>query len=382
MARDNWHVRWETVDRDGISDSDTIISGSKNKMVAYYNNAKKRWVKYIGKEKYEEACIRLVKDNTYYGGWDEMLCYQIYSEGNKLLEEEKTYAWHELIRQAEEKKWKDNWKKEVQAKSPLTKQQIIDKTQALADQYKLGKIKVLFRDMSSALGNASGRRKIITYSYSIFKEPEWKILHTIYHEVAHIIAYKRHGDSVNHCFKYHVIEKEVCKHIDLKLLYAREIGYATAFIKESTGEVLKCKYGYKVIDGKLYTSSGNSNQKGKSKRRKPINQKKLWRKVFRREMKSLADYRKAGHISNKLYKLDEFNNVTMLIQRKNTMKNKSCGIDIKVIAGDTLVDEYFTGFNDDRLQGGAEFVFKKLKWSEAMEEYIYSAKFEILEKSA
>lgn len=140
----------------------------------------------------------------------------------------------------------------------MTQEDIVKLTKEVADKYEVKIDNIEFRKRKNALGMVITKKDgqvIIVYSTDLLKRPEYDIKHTVYHEVAHVVAYKRYGRRQHHNYKFQRIESEIHKAYGMTTIYDRNRGYAIAIKDLTTGQYLWVNAKYKVEDGKLINNN-------------------------------------------------------------------------------------------------------------------------------
>jgi len=134
----------------------------------------------------------------------------------------------------------------------MTQAEAFQLTKELCLKYDIDLHAVEARRKKTAMGTAYTKESKIIYSTLLFKESKWTVLKTVCHEVAHLLAMKRHGRNCLHNRKFQNCEAEIDGLYGFKPVYARQRGYAVAYLDVKTGQSLDCRRGYAVKDGKVF----------------------------------------------------------------------------------------------------------------------------------
>jgi hypothetical protein len=133
----------------------------------------------------------------------------------------------------------------------MTKEEAFQLTRELCIKYDIHLHAVEVRRKKGAMGTAYTKIGKIIYSTILFKGNKWTVLMTVCHEVAHLLAVKRYGRNCMHDRKFQNCEAEIDALYGFKPVYARNRGYAVAYINIETGQALDCRRGYAVKDGRV-----------------------------------------------------------------------------------------------------------------------------------
>jgi len=105
-------------------------------------------------------------------------------------------------------------------------------TRELCVKYNIDLHAVEVRRKKTAMGTAYTQTSKIIYSTILFRESKWTVLKTVCHEVAHLLAMKRYGRNCLHDRKFQYCEAEIDALYGFKPVYARNRGYAAAYISK------------------------------------------------------------------------------------------------------------------------------------------------------
>lgn len=133
----------------------------------------------------------------------------------------------------------------------MTQQDAFKLTREICVKYDINLSSIGVRNKKGAWGTAYTKKNAIIYSTLLFKQDKFKIMETICHEVAHLLAAKRHGRNCQHDRQFQRCETEIDEIYGFRGVYARSRGYAVAYLNVVTGEVLDCKKGYKAENGRV-----------------------------------------------------------------------------------------------------------------------------------
>lgn len=133
----------------------------------------------------------------------------------------------------------------------MTQKEAYKMTEDLCLKYGIRLSAVRTRNKKGTWGTAFMRTGKIVYSLMLFEESRCKVIETVCHEVAHLLAAKRYGKNCKHNHLFHICEIEIGALYGIRPVYLRNRGYAAAYQDTATGWIMDCRPGYKVENGQV-----------------------------------------------------------------------------------------------------------------------------------